>query len=287
MKATPLSPALGVEICDVELSTLDDTGFAKLRTLWNEANGLAVVRDQQLTPESQTMFSRRFGPLFGEDDHFQSSVQPYLLPGHPTIYRVSNKKSADGAALGRAKAGSYWHSDVSFRSAPAMASLLYAIEVPGAGGDTLFASQVAAFGALSPAMQQLLQPLDAVHDFRVAAQTSGSYAVSDLDSGDFDGTNRAEHPVVIGHPESGRHALFVNPGFTSHLSGFDRDESDVLLGYLYRHVTRAEFVYRHRWRQGDLVIWDNRATIHLAVQDYSADRYLHRSTVIAERPVRA
>ncbi len=287
MKATSLSPALGVEICDVELPALDDTGFAQLRQLWNDANGLAVIRDQQLTPETQTAFSRRFGPLFGEDDHFQSTVQPYLLPGHPTIYRVSNKKSADGEALGRARAGSYWHSDVSFRSEPAMASLLYAIEVPGSGGDTLFASQVAAFAALSPAMQALLQPLNAVHDFRVAAQTSGSYAAGDLDSGDFDGANRAEHPVVISHPESGRPALFVNPGFTSHLSGFDRGESDAMLDYLYRHVTRAEFVYRHRWRPGDLVIWDNRATIHLAVQDYSADRYLHRSTVIAQQPTRA
>ncbi len=283
----PLSPALGVEISAVDLCALDEAGFAEIRSLWNGANGLAVIRDQQLSPEAQTSFSRRFGPLFGEDDHFQNSVQPYLLPGHPTIYRVSNKKSAAGESMGRARAGSYWHSDVSFRAKPAMASLLHAIEVPEYGGDTLFASQIAAYAALSPAMQQLLAPLNAVHDFRVAAQTSGSYKTSDLDADDFDGTNRAEHPVVIAHPESGHSALFVNPGFTSHLSGFDPEESAALLDYLYRHITRVEFVYRHRWRAGDLVIWDNRATNHLAVQDYSADRYLHRSTVIAQPPARA
>lgn len=286
MNSTPLSPALGVDICGLDVSTLDDAGFAAVRKLWNEANGLAVIRDQKLTPETQTAFSRRFGPLFGEDDHFQNSVQPYLLPGHPTIYRVSNKKSASGEVLGRARAGSYWHSDVSFRRRPAMASLLYGIEVPECGGDTLFASQVAAHAALSPSMQQLLAPLNAVHDFRVAASGSGSYAASDVDTNDFDGSNRAEHPVVITHPETSRKALFVNPGFTSHLSGFERDESSALLDFLYRHITAAQFVYRHRWRAGDLVIWDNRATVHLAVQDYNADRYMHRSTVIAQQPVR-
>lgn len=286
MQAKPLSPALGVEISDLDLPSLTDREFAELRQLWCRHNGLAVVRNQQLTPETQTCFSRRFGPLFGEQDHFQDSVKPYLLDGFPTIYRVSNKKTESGQVMGRARAGSYWHSDVSFRRTPAMASLLYAIEVPESGGDTLFASQIAAYDALSPAMQQLLAPLNAVHDFRVAAQSSGSYTSADVVQGDFDGRNRAEHPVVICHPESQRQALFVNPGFTSHLSGFEAQESQALLEFLYRHAIRAEFVYRHRWQPGDLVIWDNRSTMHLAVQDYTAGRYLHRSTVIAAEPCR-
>ena len=286
MNFETLSPALGVEIFDTDVSTLSDDEFRQLREQWNLANGLAVVRGQDLTPLTQTQFSRRFGPLFGEADHFQASVQPWLHAQYPTIYRVSNKKAPDGTALGRARAGSYWHSDVSFRQRPAMASLLYGIEIPANGGDTLFASQISAYEALSPAMKTLLEPLNAVHDFKVAARTSGSYSSGDIADGDFDGQNQWLHPVVITHPESGRRALFVNPGFTSHLDGFDAAESKAILEFLYQHMTRPEFVYRHRWRKGDLMIWDNRSTVHMAVQDYTADRYMHRSTVIAEPPLR-
>lgn len=286
MKFKPLSSALGVEVTGIDVSAISDDDFKELRAQWVQADGFAVVRDQNLTPETQTDFSRRFGPLFGEDDHFQDSVKPFLHPEFPTIYRVSNKKKADGEALGRSRAGSYWHSDVSFRKHPAMASLLFGIEIPPIGGDTVFASTVAAYEALSPAMQELLSPLNAVHDFRVAANSSGSYSASDLASGDFDGQNAYLHPVVITHPESHKKALFVNPGFTSHLEGFDQAESSALLAIIHEHCQRPEFSYRHSWRPNDLLIWDNRATMHLAIQDYTADRYLHRSTVIAEQPVR-
>lgn len=286
MKIKPLSSALGIEVSGIDVTTLTDADFTDLRSLWVQADGLAVIRDQNLDPESQTDFSRRFGPLFGEDDHFQDSVKPFLHPDFPTIYRVSNKKKADGEALGRSRAGSYWHSDVSFRKNPALASLLYGIEIPPIGGDTVFASQVAAHAALSQAMQELLSPLNAVHDFRVAAQNSGSYSTADLASGDFDGQNAYVHPVVITHPESSKKALFVNPGFTSHLEGFDPSESRALLNMIYEHCQRPEFNYRHSWRPNDLLIWDNRSTMHLAIQDYTADRYMHRSTVIAEQPVR-
>lgn len=285
MKFKPLSSALGIEVTGVDVTALTDDEFRELRERWVEADGLAVIRAQNLDPQTQTDFSRRFGPLFGEDDHFQDSVKPFLHPEYPTIYRVSNKKNSDGDALGRSRAGSYWHSDVSFRKHPAMASLLYGIEIPPIGGDTVFANQVAAYTALSPAMQKLLSPLNAVHDFRVAAKNSGSYSATDLASGDFDGQNSYLHPVVITHPESHKKSLFVNPGFTSHLDGFDSSESCALLEMLYEHCTRPEFSYRHVWQAQDLLIWDNRSTMHLAIQDYTADRYLHRSTVIAEQPV--
>jgi len=286
MNIKPLSSALGIEVTGVDVTTFTEEEFKELRTKWVQADGLAVIRDQVLTPQSQTEFSRRFGPLFGEADHFQDSVKPFLHPEFPTIYRVSNKKKSDGQPMGRSRAGSYWHSDVSFRKLPAMASLLYGIEIPDIGGDTVFASQVAAFAALSPAMQELLAPLNAVHDFRVAAKNSGSYSAADLASGDFDGQNAYVHPVVITHPESHKKALFVNPGFTSHLEGFDPSESDALLDIIHDHSQQPEFSYRHSWRSHDLLIWDNRSTMHLAIQDYTADRYLHRSTVLAEQPVR-
>ncbi|MBX2867569.1 MAG: TauD/TfdA family dioxygenase [Acidiferrobacterales bacterium] len=286
MKFKPLSSVLGIEVSEVDVTNLSNDEFTELRMRWVESDGLAVIRGQTLTPHTQTEFSRRFGTLFGEADHFQDSVKPFLHPEYPTIYRVSNKKNTDGEALGRSRAGSYWHSDVSFRKHPAMASLLYGIEIPPVGGDTIFASQVAAYEALSPAMKTLLSPLDAVHDFRVAAQNSGTYATADLASGDFDGQNSYVHPVVITHPESRKKSLFVNPGFTSHLLDFDPTESAGLLNIVYEHSKRPEFNYRHSWRTNDLVIWDNRSTMHLAIQDYTADRYMHRSTVVAGQPAR-
>ena len=242
------------------------------------------MRDQDtLQPEQHLALSRRFGALFGEAETLQDTVKRYLHPDHPGIYRVSNKVQA-GEPLGRARAGDYWHSDVSFRERPAMASLLHAIEIPALGGDTLFANTQVAWEALSPAMQRLLEPLDAVHDFAVRA--SLSYKPDVVIDGDFDGENRCVHPVAIRHPETGRRGLFVNPGFTAALVGFEPPESRALLEFLYAHCTQEEFMFRHRWQPGDLVIWDNRCVIHKAVSDYQTDRYMHRTTVIASRPTR-
>jgi len=286
MRVTPLSPALGAEVDDIDTAAISDENFLLLRQAWNDASGLLVIRDQQLEPDQQVTFARRFGELYGEADQFQDSVLKNLLPGQPALYRVSNKRDSSGEPLGRARAGTYWHSDVSFRQRPAQASLLYGIEVPDHGGDTQFASLTAAYNGLSDAMQSLLQPLDAVHDFRVAAVSSGSYSAADLASGDFDGANRWMHPVVVKHPETNKPTLYINPGFTSHLENFDHAESSMLLDYLYQHCQRPEFVYRHRWKPRDLLIWDNRCTMHCAISDYTADRYLHRATVIADPPAR-
>ncbi len=281
---TPLAAVAGAEITGIDVSKdLADEHFAALRNAWLDHNGVLAIRDQTLTPEQLLAFSRRFGPLFGEAEQLQDTVKKYLLPGHPGIYRVSNKVR-DGKPLGRARAGTYWHSDVSFRKHPAMASILYAIEIPPVGGDTLFASMTAAYDSLSPGFKWKLQNLRAVHDFALAA--GSSYSPDVIEQGDFDGQNRYLHPVVITHPETARKALFVNPGFTSHVEGFSQEESRALLGFLYRHATRPEFTYRHRWRRNDLLIWDNRCLMHYAIADYEGkgERYLHRTTVIAETP---
>ena len=282
LRVSAITAIAGAEVDGIDLrADLSDADFAVIRKAWLEHDGVLVIRGQKLTPEQHIAFSRRFGPLFGEQEQLQDTVKKYLLPGHPAIYRVSNKVEGDHP-LGRARAGTYWHSDVSFRKRPAMASILHAIEIPPVGGDTLFANMYAAWRALSSELQRKLRGLQAVHDFAVAA--SVSYTRDVIEHGDFDGRNRFRHPLVITHPETGRQALFVNPGFTSHIDGFEKSESDALLGFLYRHATRPEFVYRHRWRPDDLLIWDNRCLMHYAVADYSADRYLHRTTVIAERP---
>lgn len=281
----PLSPSLAAEITGLDLSQpLGDNVIGAVRQAWLDAGGLLVVRGQQLTTEQHIRFSRRFGPLFGEPGQppLQDTVSRYLHPEHPEIYRVSNKIEG-GVAMGRARAGTYWHSDVSFRERPASASILHAVEIPPVGGDTLFADMARAYAALSETMKAVLAPLCAVHDWAVAAATH--YARPLVVESDLAGANRCVHPVVRTHAETGRKSLYVNPGFTSHLEGFAADESKAILDYLYVHATRPEFVYRHRWQPGDVMIWDNRSLMHYAVADYGDEpRYMERTTVIGERP---
>ena len=133
-------------------------------------------------------------------------------------------------------------------------------------------------------MKRVVGGLRAVHDFAVAAATSGTYAPGQVLDTDLDGQNRTVHPVVVTHPENGRKTLFVNPGFTAAIEDFSPAESQTILTFLYDHSRRHELIYRHRWARGDLVVWDNRSLMHYAVIDYEDARYLHRTTVIAEQP---
>ncbi len=278
-----LSQVLGAEIAglDVARPIIEDQ-FAQIREALCDHDGVLVLRDQHLTPDQHIAFSRRFGELFGDREQLQDTVTKYLLPGHPQIFRVSNK-IVHGEPQGRSRAGNYWHSDVSFRSHPAMVSLLYAIELPRLGGDTLFCNMHAAYKTLSEALQRFLCALSARHDF--AVNTSVGFTQETINEKDLAGQNAAVHPVVRTHPESGRKCLFINPGNTSHLIGLHPDESKHLLDFLYQHCTRPEFIFRHHWEEHDLVIWDNRCTMHYAIVDYDEDRYLHRTTVIGEKPV--
>ena len=158
-------------------------------------------------------------------------------------------------------------------------------QVPTVGGDTLFADQARAFEALSDNMKSLCSSLFAWHDFEGAARSQ--YANSVVVEGDMSGANRALHPVVRTNPDTSRKSLFINPGFTSHINGFTAAESEAILNFLYSHCIKPEFVYRHTWREKDLVIWDNRSVMHYAVMDYSDSepRYMERCTVVGERPV--
>ena len=284
-EATRLCPALGAEISGFDASEISGGNLiGELRQAVNEAGGLLVLRDQKLTPQQHVEFSRAFGPLFGEAEELQNTVKPYLHPDFPQIYRVSNKV-VEGKPQGRQRAGTYWHSDVSFRKKPAMMSILYGIEVPPLGGDTVFTNMTLAYDALSDAMKEMIAPLRALHHFAGASNAAWSH--ENVDEDDLEGANVAEHPVVRVHAETGAKSLFVNPGNTSHLIGFSPEESRALLGFLYEHAIQPEFQYRHRWCPRDLIIWDNRCTLHYAISDYDADRYMHRTTVIGEEPVAA
>lgn len=280
----PLSGALGAELRGVDLSSEVDEGlFAEIRECWNQANGLLVIRDQNLSETDHIGFSRRFGPLHTLQGH---AVTKYLHPEHPEIYRVSNKV-LNGVPQGRKGAGTYWHSDQSYEKEPAMASLLYALEIPPYGGDTVFAGMCAAYEALSSPMKGFLEGLEAVHWFGTAR--SGGFRNENVTSDQLEKFPPVRHPVVRTHSETGRKCLFINPGFTSHIEGLKEEESDALLRFLFQHSTRADFQYRHVWRQHDLVIWDNRCTMHYAIMDYDGlgDRLMHRCTTIGEEPLNA
>ncbi len=270
----PLSAVLGAELLGADLAQpMDEALFGEVRQAWLDANGVLVFRDQKLTPEQHIAFSRRFGPL---EKHV---LAKYLLPGFPEIYRVSNKVE-NGEPQGREKAGTYWHSDLSYVRPAALASLLYGIEIPPVGGDTMFCSLYAAYDALSPRMQEILAGLSAVHDFGYASR--GVFKGEKANQGQLDAAPAVEHPVITTHPETGRKALFVNPGFTSHIVELHPAESRALLDYLFAHMTQPEFIYRHRWSVRDLVMWDNRCTMHYAIADYDAvgERYMHRTTAM-------
>ncbi len=272
----PLSPVLGAEVTGLDLaSPLSDAAFAKLHKAWLDHNGVLVIRDQTLTPEEHIAFSKRLGDL---EVHV---VGQFLLDGYPEIYRVSTKVDEDGKPMGNPESGRYWHSDLSYLKRPSKASLLHALELPPSGGDTMLAGMYAAYDALSPTMKGMLEGLTAVHDL---GHVGRMFSTGGPNREQTARTPPVEHPVVRTHPETGRKALFVNPGFTTHVVQLARAESDALLGLLFAHATKPEFVYRHRWRLRDLLIWDNRCTMHHAVHDFlgTGHRHMHRTTVLGE-----
>ncbi len=269
----PITSHLGAEIADVDLSQpLADRAFDTIRAAFDQ-HSVLVFRGQNLSPEQHVAFSRRFGPLmvhvFTED----------LLEGHPEIYRLSNVV-IDGVRQGRPDAGQYWHSDLTYEENPSLGSVMYALEVPDVGGDTLFASTAHAFEQLSPVMQKMLEGLTAIHEFGHAFGRANTTSIG-VAQETLDRRPPVAHPVVRVHPGSGRKCLFVNPGFTVRIEGMSDTESEMLLGFLYRHMTRPEWVLRHRWRKGDVVMWDNRALLHSGTGDYGAatPRHMHRTTI--------
>jgi taurine dioxygenase len=284
MQTRRLCPAIGTEIVGVDLSNpVSDETFEQIRKVWHDSNGLVVIRDQKLTEEQQIAFSRKFGKLHTLQGH---TVTKYLHPDHPEIYRVSNKV-VDGKPQGRKGAGTYWHSDQSYEATPAHASVLYAKEIPPVGGDTIFASTQRAYEALSDTFKAFLLPLKAVHSF--ANASGGGFRNEVVTKEQLDAARPSVHPIIRKHAETGKLGVFVNPGFTAYIDGLDPAESRAVLGYLFELVTKPDYQYRHRWSPNDMVIWDNRCTLHYAVMDYDGkgDRLMHRCTVIGETPLPA
>ncbi len=280
LEAIPCSGALGAEISGVDLSRdLSDDTFEEIRRAFLEYQAI-FFRAQDLTPERHKAFSRRFGPLI---------AHPYLegVDGHPEIMLVKKEKHE------LHNFANAWHTDSSYQAMPSLGSMLYAIEVPETGGDTLFTNMYLAYESLSEGMRALLEPLKARHSFSGSQGVEGRGRERDLDyapSGLKDDPSIHEavtHPVVRTHPETGRKALYVNGMFTVGFEGMTDDESAPLLEFLYRHATRPEFTCRFRWRRGSLAFWDNRCTMHYPVNDYPGKfRLMHRTTIRGDRPRR-
>jgi taurine dioxygenase len=291
LSVTRSGGCLGAEISGVDLSRpLDDGTFAKLAEAFFD-HQVVVLRDQRLTPAQQVAFTRRFGEL---EHHVRRES---CLPGFPEILVVSNVLDDAGKAIGVQDAGRFWHSDLSYKKAPSLLSALYAIEVPvrdaRALGDTDFASATAAYDALPEETKRRVQGLTNVHSYRYYRAMNARAQAEDAASlgrrvqehtpseQQLGGVPDVEAPVVRTHPVTGRKALFVNEAHTSRLIGLPEEEGGKLLAELCRHIVRPEFTHRHRWRAGDLLMWDNCAVQHKANFDYGLPlrRLMHRTTV--------
>ncbi|MFT5201689.1 MAG: taurine dioxygenase [Candidatus Aldehydirespiratoraceae bacterium] len=270
----PLTGALGATVHSVDLgSDLPDDVVAAIRAAFVEYEVL-VFREQELSPEKQMVFGRRFGEL---DTH------PFVVGNaeHPEIIDVVTEPD-DVVNFGGG-----WHTDVTFLEKPDLGSILYAVDVPASGGDTLFASQTAAFSALSETMQQMLDGLVGIHSagpqYGAAGLSTKTKSVetraSDLAS------QIVAHPVVRTHPESGKKALYVNGAFTLSIAGLHGDESSNLLRFLLNHAVKEIFTCRVHWEPGTLTMWDNRSVQHYALFDYPGQRrHMRRVTVQGDVP---
>lgn len=262
----PVSGAVGAEICGLDLrDPLPDPVLRMVKRSLAD-HGVIFFRDQSLTPEQHIGFASQFGPI--EINRFFAHAE-----GHREIALVTKEPEQTK------NIGGGWHTDHSYDAAPALGSVLYALEVPPAGGDTLFSSMYAAYDALSDGLKHTLAGLRAVHSSRHVFGMKREGMEGRIGNPEL-AVQDAEHPVVITHPDSGRKALYVNPGFTVRFTGWTDDESRSLLTYLYSHAARPEFTCRLAWRNGSLAFWDNRSTWHYAVNDYQGERRLmHRITV--------
>ncbi len=274
--------ACGAEIVFDLADGLDDAAFREIEDAFHD-NIVVVFRGQLLSNERHIEFSRRFGEL---EIHI---VKKYLLPGYPEILLISNIRDAQGEHIGLADAGFTWHTDTSYRRRPSRCSLLYAKEVPHRGGgplgDTVFANAVAAYEALPQSMKARLDDLQAIHRYSARRRVADSPRPK-LSRQQLDETPDIAHPIVRTHPFTGRKSLYVTAGECVGVEGMPEDEAVDLIAELDAHIVRPEFLYRHQWRVGDLLMWDNAAAMHLAICDYALPerRLMHRTTVIGSVP---
>jgi taurine dioxygenase len=271
--------ALGAEIGGIDLRRIDAADFAALRHAFI-AHSVLLIRDQQLTDDDLIAFSGRWGVL--DWAPVQENGRRFV-PGKPEIYVVSNVVE-NGVAIGSLGAGeAAWHTDMSYIDAPPMASLLYAIEVPASGGNTSFCSMYAACEALPATLKERVAGLSIKHD---GTYNSGGYVRAGLAASDDPRTSPgAVHRLVCVHPDSGRRYLYLGRRRNADIPGLELAQSEALLDELWAYATRLENVWTHGWRTGDVVLWDNRTTMHRRDPfDPSARRIMHRTQIKSSAP---
>jgi len=273
IEVRPLSGAVGAEIAGFDLARpASDALIAAMRSAWL-AHGVLFLRNQPLPAAQFQAFAERFGEVI---------EYPFVkgIEGHPLIIPVLKLPHE------RNNFGGIWHTDTAYLEAPPMATMLIARELPPFGGDTLFASGTAAFEALSPALQRMLEGLEAVNTSAKADVTkTREDRVKDAPTAQSKKELSAEHPVVRTHSETGRKSLYVNFGHTARFAGMTEEESRPLLDFLFAHQAKPEFSCRFSWRVGDIAFWDNRCVLHNPVNDYHGyKRLMHRVTLKGERP---
>jgi taurine dioxygenase len=269
----PLSPALGAEITGVDLrEPIDAMRKQKLLDTWHE-HQVILLRNQMLDEDAQVRFAETFGPPARS-----TSGRTYKGVKNPAVMLVSNIRE-DGKPIGALPDGEmHFHTDQCHQVAPAAATMLYAIEIPSKGGNTLFANAYKAYETLPDDIKQRLAGRRALNAYTTDSTTRST---------NYEGANSSYwHPTVRTHPATKRKALYVNRLMTREIEGLPREESDALLQMLFDHQEQPQFVYAHVWRPGDIVMWDNRCTLH-ARTDFSAGerRLLRRVTLIGEAPV--
>jgi taurine dioxygenase len=267
-RLTQLGATIGAEIDGVDLrNPLDDATFAELQRALL-AFKVLFFRDQDLSPAQHADFGRRFGEL---------ELHPFLPApeGRPEVVLLAKNEQVGGYENG-------WHSDVTWRVAPSLGSILRCRECPAIGGDTLFADMVAAYEGLPDELKHALDGRRAVHDF---TRAFGFHLTPEELAEKQREYPPVAHPIVRTHPETGEKLLYVNVGFTSHVEDMEPDESARLLSYLYHQATYPEYQVRFRWQKDSIAFWDNRSTQHYASSDYwPATRVMERVTVIGDRP---
>jgi taurine dioxygenase len=273
----PSGQALGAEIRNVNLKNLGNEDFAAIHQAWLD-HLVILFRRQHLTDADLIAFSRRFGNL----DHapIQETGRRFV-DGYPELYVVSNVIE-NGVPIGSLGAGeAVWHTDMSYLEDPPKASILYALETPPSGGDTYFCSMYRSLELLPEPIKQAILPLKVKHD---ATYNSGGYVRQGVTAVDDPVTSPGVyHPLVYRHPETGRPALYLGRRRNAYIGGFTLGESEALLDEVWSHATREEATWRHQWQVGDVVLWDNRCTMHRRDPfDPDSRRVLHRTQIKGE-----
>ena len=278
----PLSGTIGAEIRGLDLhGPLDPQTVAAIRQALLDYK-VVFFPGAHLDPAEHKIFASHFGEI---------TVAHPVVPGlddHREVFEIDYTKARNlvGGTGSEYNTRENWHTDVTFVETPPLGSILNAVVIPEAGGDTLWADTQAAYEGLSEPMRSLLDGLTAIHDgTRTFGKLLDTVGRGEWDGVEFTELHPVEHPVVRTHPETGHRNLFVNPGFTAQIKGLSWRESEALLHLLYAHMTTPEYVVRYRWEEGDLGFWDNRTTMHYAVQDYGdAHRVIQRVTIQGDRP---